>query len=208
MVGIPRFWQGRGLVLGAAEIVSIVARPGQRSHCALLFGIALGPETATMGRRAGSRSEGELSDNEGAASDGKIAKLPGPEDRRFGRHVRSLRRARGLTQEVLAARSELSPDTVRRLEHGSFSPSLDTLLKLCGGLSLALSTFFEAFELCGDCDLTRQLSDLLGTRTEHEIKLAIRVLQVLFHDLDEMRAPARATPLDEADDELDTDAAE
>ncbi|HLT35877.1 MAG TPA: helix-turn-helix transcriptional regulator, partial [Enhygromyxa sp.] len=47
--------------------------------------------------------------------------------RPFGRHVRSLRRARGMTQEVLAQRSGLSADTIRRLEHGSFSPSLETL---------------------------------------------------------------------------------
>ncbi|HLT36771.1 MAG TPA: helix-turn-helix transcriptional regulator, partial [Enhygromyxa sp.] len=60
--------------------------------------------------------------------------------RHFGRHVRSLRRARGMTQEVLAQRSGLSADTIRRLEHGSFSPSLETLRKLCHGLDLMLST--------------------------------------------------------------------
>ena len=65
----------------------------------------------------------------------------------FGKHVRSLRRARGLTQEVLAERSGLSADTVRRLEHGSFSPSLVTLNKLCVGLDLRLSSLFESFEL-------------------------------------------------------------
>src|SRR5690606_31169914 len=67
--------------------------------------------------------------------------------RPFGQHVRSLRRARGMTQEVLAERSRLSADTIRRLEHGSFSPSLDTLKKLCTGLSLPLSRLFESFEL-------------------------------------------------------------
>ncbi len=123
--------------------------------------------------------------------------------RRFGRHVRSLRRARGLTQEVLAARSDLSADTVRRLEHGSFSPSLDTLLKLCTVLSLAISTLFESFEFCGDSSLTRQLSDLLGTRTEPEIMLAIRVLQVLFDDLDKMSARVHVPDHDLDDDDLD-----
>jgi len=110
-----------------------------------------------------------------------------------------------LTQEVLAARSELSADTVRRLEHGSFSPSLDTLLKLCGGLSLAVSTLFESFELYGSSGLGRQLSDLLGTRTEREILLAIRVLQVLFHDLDQMDASA-LVPI--AEDDLDEELGE
>src|SRR5690606_6283845 len=69
------------------------------------------------------------------------------QSRSFGRHVLSLRRARGMTQEVLAERSGLAVDTIRRLEHGSFSPSLDTLRKLCMGLDLMLSTLFETFEL-------------------------------------------------------------
>lgn len=66
---------------------------------------------------------------------------------RFGEHIRSLRRARGLTQEAVAERSGLSVDTVRRLEAGTFSPSLDTLRKLCAGLDLMLSTLFESYEL-------------------------------------------------------------
>jgi transcriptional regulator with XRE-family HTH domain len=74
----------------------------------------------------------------------------------FGRHVRSCRLARGLTQEALAEASGLSADTVRRLEHGTFSPSLDTLRKLCGGLDMLLSTLFESFEL-GERDGPREL---------------------------------------------------
>jgi transcriptional regulator with XRE-family HTH domain len=67
--------------------------------------------------------------------------------REFGKHVRSLRRARGVTQDALAQRSGLSADTIRRIEHGSFSASIDTLRKLCSGLGVAPSTLFESFEL-------------------------------------------------------------
>ena len=70
-------------------------------------------------------------------------------NRRFGRHLRSCRCAHGLTQEALAERSGLSPDTIRRLERGTFSPSLDTLRKLCGGLQLKLSSLFDGYELGG-----------------------------------------------------------
>jgi transcriptional regulator with XRE-family HTH domain len=104
--------------------------------------------------------------------------------KQFGRHIRSLRRARGQTQEVLAQRSGLSADTIRRLEHGSFSPSLATLRKLCGGLDLQLSTLFESFEL-GARNESRELADLLATRTPRELVLAARVLRALFDDLDE-----------------------
>ncbi|MFO7568117.1 MAG: helix-turn-helix transcriptional regulator [Enhygromyxa sp.] len=106
-----------------------------------------------------------------------------PPNIQFGKHVKSLRRARGHTQEVLAERSGLSPDTIRRLEHGSFSPSLDTLRKLCVGLGISLSCLFETFEL-GDHNPRRELQDLLSCRSPRELFLAMAVLQALFAELD------------------------
>jgi len=119
--------------------------------------------------------------------------------RNFGRHVRSLRRARGMTQEVLAERSGLSADTIRRLEHGSFSPSLDTLRKLCVGLDLMLSTLFESYEL-GARNEARELIYLLATRTPRELALATRVLRTLFDEIDDMQGMA-LPPIDDDDDE-------
>jgi transcriptional regulator with XRE-family HTH domain len=123
-----------------------------------------------------------------------LSSLPGPDvftGKTFGKHIRSLRRARGLTQEVLAERSGLSPDTIRRLEQGSFSPSLETLRKLCIGLDLLLSTLFEAFEL-GARSEQRELVDLLGSRSPRELTMATRVLRVLFAELDKIADEARA----------------
>jgi transcriptional regulator with XRE-family HTH domain len=102
----------------------------------------------------------------------------------FGDHVRRLRGCRGLTQEQLAERSGLSADTIRRLEHGSFSPSLSTLRKLCKGLGLLLSTLFESFEL-GVRSESRELLDLLACRTPRELVIATRLLRALFDELDE-----------------------
>jgi transcriptional regulator with XRE-family HTH domain len=117
----------------------------------------------------------------------------------FGRHVRSLRRARGLTQEQVAERSKLSPDTIRRLEQGSFSPSLETLRKLCLGLDLLLSTLFESFEL-GARDENRELLDLLVCRSPREVELAARMLSALFEELDAIAAERKAAEAREEDD--------
>ncbi len=102
--------------------------------------------------------------------------------KRFGQHIRALRRARGLTQEGLAERSGLSADTIRRLEHGSFSPSLATLRKLCVGFELLLSTLFESFEL-GERNERRELMDLLASCSPRELSLATRVLRALIDAL-------------------------
>jgi transcriptional regulator with XRE-family HTH domain len=116
--------------------------------------------------------------------------------RNFGHHVRSLRRVRGMTQEALAERCGLSADTIRRLEHGSFSPSLDTLRKLGHGLDLMMSTLFESFEL-GARNEARELLDLLSTRTGRELDLATRVLRTLFDELDRLGGRAVPSPLDD-----------
>jgi transcriptional regulator with XRE-family HTH domain len=126
-----------------------------------------------------------------------------PTGRSFGRHVRSLRRVRGLTQEVMAEACKLSADTIRRLEHGSFSPSLETLTKICAGLDLRLSTLFESYEL-GARNEARELIDLLATRSAREIALATRVLRALFDELDGVTAiepGLRTEPEEETDHE-------
>ncbi len=158
--------------------------------CGALDVVICHRDLVDMSRRGRSRSEGQVSGDEDASADQKIARLPSAEERRFGDHVRRLRRARGLTQERLAELSELSPDTIRRLEHGSFSPSLDTLTKLCVGLNLARSTLFECFEL-GDRDLIREFVDLLVTRTPREIERAFRMVQVMFDEADDREPSER-----------------
>lgn len=98
---------------------------------------------------------------------------------RFGQHVRSLRLARGFTQEALAERAGLSPDTIRRLEAGGFSPSLATLVKMARGLDLRLSTLISAYELW-TVPVEQEVADLLVGRTEDKVRLALEVLKVLL----------------------------
>ena len=101
-----------------------------------------------------------------------------PLGRGFGRFVRRLRKARGQTQEQLAERADLSSDTIRRLESGSFSPSLDTLTKLNEGLRLDFSTLFVAFEL-REVGIDRELLAMARSLTPAELATALRVLSVL-----------------------------
>lgn len=91
-----------------------------------------------------------------------------------------------MTQEALAERSGLSVDSIRRLERGGFSPSLDTLWKLCQGLELMLSTLFSGLEV-GERDLTRELIDLVLGRSPGERELGFHVLWALFRQLDRER---------------------
>lgn len=110
-----------------------------------------------------------------------------PKRDRFGRHVRSLRAARGLTQQEFAERSGLASDTIRRIEQTEFSPSLNTLSKLVDGLELRLSTLFLGEEL-GERDLARELRDLVERQSPRDAQLGIEALRVLFAELDAAKA--------------------
>lgn len=113
------------------------------------------------------------------------ANNPSAQTRAFGRHVRSLRRARGFTQARLAEHCELSVDSVRRLEAGSFSPSFRTLLKIAAGLKVSLGSLFVAHELREE--ISPEIAvvvELIRGRPPGEIDMAMRLARVLFAELD------------------------
>jgi transcriptional regulator with XRE-family HTH domain len=128
-----------------------------------------------------------------------------PQGRSFGRHVRSLRKVRGYTQEVLAEQCGLSADTIRRLEHGSFSPSLDTLRKLVHGLDLSLTTLFESYEL--ERNEARELIDILTGRGPRVLAAMVRVMRVLLAEIDGLMADAAKDKVrvEESDDDVDVE---
>ncbi len=59
----------------------------------------------------------------------------------IGVRIRELRKAAGLTQEQLAAKSGLTQSHLCRLENGDHSPSGVTLERIANGLGLPLSRF-------------------------------------------------------------------
>jgi hypothetical protein len=82
-------------------------------------------------------------------------------------------------------------------------PALDTLTKLCEGLSLSLSTLFTVFEMAERDDL-REIIDLLASRPLDQYRLVHRVLLTLFDELDRrssVAAPDHEQPGDAPPDE-------
>lgn len=112
---------------------------------------------------------------------GNLAPDKKPTQSIFGRHVRSLRRARGMTQEVLAEHCGISGDTIRRIELGTMSPGLDTLTKLCNGLGMMRSTLFQSLE--EERNVDREIADLLYLRSPAERELGLRMLRALFETI-------------------------
>lgn len=101
----------------------------------------------------------------------------------FGVRLRHFREARGLTQEELARRANLSAKFVSQIENGHTNPSIDVVTRLVEqGLELPLSAFFTR-DLSDDsrADLT-QLTALLGGQPLAVRRRALRVLKALCEE--------------------------
>lgn len=96
-----------------------------------------------------------------------------------GVHLKQLRVERKMTQEALAEASGLAVDTIRRIERGAFSPSLETLSRLTTALDISMSTLFNRVQGDRSSD-AEELWDYLQARTKAELRLARRVLRALF----------------------------
>jgi len=64
----------------------------------------------------------------------------------IGKRVKQLRKAEGLTLVELAARSGVSVSSISKIENGALSPTLDVILKLCDGLSVAIGDLVTGAE--------------------------------------------------------------
>lgn len=107
--------------------------------------------------------------------------MPSAINRKFGAHVRALRGSRGLTQEALAESSGLSVDSIRRIERGTFSPTLDSLDKLATGFDLSLASLFAPLDAERPAALG-ELTSFLASKPDREIRTAYRVLRAMFEN--------------------------
>jgi transcriptional regulator with XRE-family HTH domain len=63
----------------------------------------------------------------------------------FGRRLRELRKARGLSQEELAHRAGLHYTYLGGVERGERNPALKNITALAGALDISLAEFFSPF---------------------------------------------------------------
>ena len=57
----------------------------------------------------------------------------------FGENLRRLRRASGLTQEGLSARTKIDTGEISRLERGARDPQLRTIVRIARGLDVTVA---------------------------------------------------------------------
>ena len=63
--------------------------------------------------------------------------------KKFGVHLFQLRNEAGMTQASLAEKTNLSVDSISRIERGERAPSLETIEKLSSALKIRMSELFN-----------------------------------------------------------------
>lgn len=79
--------------------------------------------------------------------------------RDMGRKVRSLRKARGLTQERLAELLDISASFLGHIERGTRTTSIDTLAKLCKALQISPAYLMESALCASDLHIPEGLTE-------------------------------------------------
>ena len=65
----------------------------------------------------------------------------------IGMHIAELRNGKGLTQEQLAGKMEISSKYLSSIERGKENPTLDTLIKLSESLGVNIEDIFRFIQI-------------------------------------------------------------
>ena len=99
---------------------------------------------------------------------------------RFGRRVKELRKAKGMTQEQIAALINIEPPNVSKMESGLHFPQADKIEKIAKALDVNISELFNF----GHIQKKEELIDCLN----HEIKnLDNKTLELVYKFVNELK---------------------
>ena len=109
---------------------------------------------------------------------------------RIGKRLRRYRERQRLTQEQLAARAQLQPESISRIETGAVSASLTTLGALAAGLEVPLGDLVDGerdLPLAGLDPRERALLERWRTMSGEQQLLLVQLLNELRSPMDTVR---------------------
>lgn len=99
----------------------------------------------------------------------------------LGRRIRSLRNAKGWTQQELGNRADINYKFLGEIERGQKNPSFNVLLKIATALGMELPELFR-FEhtILGRKEIKTRIKEILGTIPDDALRQILLLLQVLY----------------------------
>lgn len=97
----------------------------------------------------------------------------------IGNRIKELRKKKGLSQEQLSEKAEITPNYLSRVERGTENPTLNMLIRLANALEVEMWEMFD-FGHRGSCrDLKSILNKVAGEANDEQLRLMVKVLRAI-----------------------------
>jgi transcriptional regulator with XRE-family HTH domain len=97
----------------------------------------------------------------------------------IGKQIKTLRQAKGLSQEELATMISMNSKYLSGIERGKANPTLGTLMKMADALTVDVSEFFSYEHEKMPQDLAQLISGLIAQGDQSKLRLAAKVLNAI-----------------------------
>ncbi len=97
-----------------------------------------------------------------------------------GKRIKELRRAKRMTQEELAEKTNISAKYLSSIERGLENPTFDTIIKLAYALDVEVSELFNYSQHLPADELREYIMGLLNQSDEKKLRLAAKILKALY----------------------------
>lgn len=97
----------------------------------------------------------------------------------IGNRIKELRKKRGLSQEQLSEKAEITPNYLSRVERGTENPTLDMFIKLAKALEVDMWEMFEFGHRGSRRDLKSILNKIAGEADEEQLRLTVKVIRAI-----------------------------
>lgn len=105
----------------------------------------------------------------------------------IGKQIKKKRLDQGMTQEVLAEKVNISIPHISRIENGSSSPSLQTLVDICNALNITIDDLMQDSLPAAKKRIRGRLDEILADCTPAEMNMIVNVVDVLLQQTRDMQ---------------------
>lgn len=95
----------------------------------------------------------------------------------FGKRVRTLRKAREMTQEQLAAVADSGAKYISELERGEANVTITLVSKLAEGLGVSISELFENAHEADIQELRKEINRMVSEADDEKIQFIYKVVK-------------------------------
>lgn len=97
----------------------------------------------------------------------------------IGARIRSLREAKGITQEGLAEVMDINAKYLSNIERGKENPTLDMLIKFTDALEVEMWEIFDFGHEVGIKELRETINKFTKELDEEKLRMAVKLLRAL-----------------------------